>query len=243
MNLDERWERWCERFGQADRDVRDLFHNRHVWVAITQMWMDNAEAIQLNNIVQAWYVRLYVSTQCTGIRRECDAGTTTSSLENCLRELIKYPQMMTRARFEANVEANPEILVRFKEVNKEKFDWFTDSPTSDIVSPAKVEADIQRLRDAADATRKYTNKILAHREFPPRAIKLSWADLDGALNVVGDVLKHYYTLWNAGVIKGNLTPELPLGWEQPYRAAWSTEDFVTPSARPLDDYVPPVSTD
>lgn len=239
MNLDERWERWSTRFAQADRDVRDLFHNRHVWIAMTQMWQDNAEAIELNTLVQNWYIRLYVSTQCTGIRRECDSRDDTSSLENCLRELIRYPAMMDRARFEANVEANPEILAKFKDVNKLKFDAYAKSPSSTELDVDKVQADIDRLRAAAETTRKYTNKIVAHRDFPPKPISLSWAELDGALNAVGAVLKRYYTLWDAGIIKGNLTPELPLGWERPFRTAWCTEDFVTPRARPLDDYLPP----
>jgi hypothetical protein len=203
------------------------------------MWQDNATAIEMNNVVQNWHIRLYVNTQCTGIRRECDAGTTTSSLHNCLRELVDYPQMMTHARFETNVGANPEILAKFKDVNKQKFDSYTVSPTAPLLDSSKIEADIQRLLDAVAATRAYTNKILAHREFPPKLIKLSWADLNGALNVVGEVLKRYYTLWNAGVIKGNLTPELPLGWDRPYRVAWCSEDFVSPRARPLDDYMPP----
>jgi len=241
MDLDERWERWRTRFSEADRDVCNLFHNRHLWVAMTQMWQDNADAIELNAIVQNWYIRLYVNTQCTGIRRECDSDTSTSSLENCLSELIKYPGMMNRARFEANVEANTDISAKFKHVNKLKFDDYAQSPSATDLDVDRVQADIDRLRSAAETTRKYTNKVLAHREFPPKPIRLSWVELDGALNAVGEVLKRYYMLWDAGIIKGNLTPELPPGWERPFQTAWCTEDFVSPSAHPLDKYLPPAA--
>jgi hypothetical protein len=237
MDLDERWKRWCLRFDEAAQDIRTLFHNRHVWLSITQMWQENAEAIELNTIVQNWHVRLYVNTQCTGIRRECDANMRTSSLENCLRELAKYPKMMDRSRFEAGIEANPEIPAEFKTINKQKFDAFALSPQSADLDQAKIETDIRNLRAAADTTRTYTNKIVAHREFTTAKITLAWADLDLALNTVGEVLKRYYTLWNTGVIKGNLTPELPLGWERPYQAAWRPQDFTPLSARPLDTYV------
>ena len=63
MNPDQLWEQWITRFAGAERDVRTLFHNRHIWVSMTQMWQDNAEAIQLNDIVQNWFIRLYVTTQ------------------------------------------------------------------------------------------------------------------------------------------------------------------------------------
>ncbi|GAA2034546.1 hypothetical protein GCM10009839_38840 [Catenulispora yoronensis] len=239
MNLDERWQRWTERFAQAERDIRDLFHNRHVWVALTRMWDETAAEIELNTIVRNWHIRLYVTTQVTGIRRECDPGTTTSSLLNCLQELTKFPSMMDRARFEANVDANPEIANEFKAVNKRKFDQFATSTTSGELDVTKIDADIERLKGAAEAARRYMNKIVGHREFPPKPITLSWADLDGALNMVGIVQKRYYSLWNAAVIKGNLTPELPAGWEHPYRFAWRPTHFEVPRARPLDEYVTP----
>jgi hypothetical protein len=43
------------------------------------------------------------------------------------------------------------------------------------------------------------------------------------------------------MIKGNLTPELPLGWERPYQAAWASQNYTSPQAKPLDTYVHPTS--
>ncbi|MGW2989759.1 hypothetical protein [Streptomyces goshikiensis] len=246
MDLDERWSRWCERFDAAEHDIRTLFLNRHIWLSITEMWEKNADAIELNTLTFNWHINLYVTTQCTGIRRECDADTTTSSLQNCLQELIKFPKMATRSRFDASVEAHPAIPAAAKSIQKSKFDEFAASGQAPEIDPDKVQKDIDRLLDAAKTTRLYTNKIVAHRDHKHAEITLPWVDLDTALNTVGDVLKRYFTLRNPPEIKGSLTPELPLGWERPYQAAWCPPGYMPPRAKSLDDYVhptaPPVGT-
>ncbi|MFE2601639.1 hypothetical protein ACFXCZ_35080, partial [Streptomyces sp. NPDC059396] len=134
---------------------------------------------------------------------------------------------------------HPEIEARFKVTNKRKFDSFALSPQSPDLDPSKVQADIDKLRDAVLTTRTYTNKVVAHRQYMTTKISLAWADLDIALNTVGEVLKRYYTLRHPPIIKGNLTPELPLGWERPYQAAWSPSNYTPPEAKPLDTYVHP----
>src|SRR5581483_188913 len=107
MDLNVRWNRWCDRFDAADREVSVLFHTRQMWWATTYMWTDNATDIKLNNIIQNHFVRQYVTTQCVGIRRECDYGNGTSSVRWCLSELTKFPNMVDRTRFEAIVDADP----------------------------------------------------------------------------------------------------------------------------------------
>ncbi|MEV6471554.1 hypothetical protein [Streptomyces sp. NPDC051657] len=237
MDIDARWERWCKRFDEADRDIRTLFHSRHIWLSINEMWEKNADAIELNTLVYNWHINLYVNTQCTGIRRECDSKEQTSSLENCLQELIKYPGMANRSRFEAYVDLNAKIEARFKATNKRKFDAFAEAPGSPDIDPVKVQTDIDRLRAAALTTRTYTNKVVAHRQHMTTKISLALTDLDTALNTVGEVLKRYYTLRHPPMIKGNLTPDLPLGWERPYQAAWCTPEYMPLEANPLDSYV------
>ena len=105
MDLTDRWNRWCGRFDEADREVGVLFHTRQMWLATTQMWTESAKAIKLNGIVQNHFIRQHVSTQCVGIRRECDDDSRTSSVQWCLKELVKFPDMVSRSRFEANVDA------------------------------------------------------------------------------------------------------------------------------------------
>lgn len=240
--VDKKWQTWCENFDAAGRDIQTLFHNRHVWISIEDMWMRSGIEIQLNTIVQNWFVRLYVNTQCTGIRRECDYDGRTSSLVRCLQRLTENPRMANRARFEAHVMSNADIADEFKESRKRGFDYFALTPETGCLDQDRIEADIAKLHTAAETTRYYTNKIIAHREPTTEKITLSWTDLDRALNTVGEVFKKYYRLRNSGTILGAITIDLPLGWETPFRSAWCPADFWPQMASPqLDAHLPSAS--
>ncbi|MFJ7911395.1 hypothetical protein [Kitasatospora sp. NPDC096204] len=239
---DAKWQKWCATFDAAENDIRTLFHNRHVWTTIEDMWVRSGTEIQLNTITQNWFIRLYVNTQCTGIRRECDEDTRTSSLARCLRRLTETPGLTSRARYEAAIMANPEIKDEHKASVVRGYDDFALAPGTACLDQDRIEADLAALHAAAETTRYYTNKIIAHRQITDEKITLSWFDLNRALNTVGGVLKRYYRLRHPGSSLGNLGVDLPLGWEQPFRAAWCPEDFWPRPAVHLDSYLPNTDT-
>lgn len=234
---DEQWEKWCSHFDAAEQDIHRLFHNRHVWLTIGDMLERSAREIGFNAIIQNWLTTNYAFSQCTGIRRECDPDTRTSSLERCLARLIESPRMASRARYEVGILANPNIPDQYRQMRMSDYDEFAVSPGSPDLDTRRVQADLYALRDAAAAARKYTNKVVAHREVVGETITLVWADLDQALNAVGGVLKRYYKLRHPGTKMGNLTPELPAGWEKPFRSPWCPDGYWPRSARPADDHV------
>ncbi|KIQ63107.1 hypothetical protein TR51_30450 [Kitasatospora griseola] len=239
---DDKWQKWCVQFDAAGTDIQTMFHNRHVWTTIEDMWVRTGGQIELNTIVQNWFIRNYVSTQCTGIRRECDEDSRTSSLARCLRRLIESPTMANRTRYEAVVMANPEIKDEHKASVIRGFDHFALTPETSCLDQDRIEADVAALHAAAMTTRYYTNKIIAHRQFTDEKITLSWHDLNRALNTVGAVFKRYYRLRHPGSSLGNLGVDLPLGWEQPFRSAWCPEDFWPQPAAHLDNYLPGTAT-
>ncbi|MFD4503693.1 hypothetical protein [Streptomyces sp. NPDC058457] len=235
---DAKWQKWCTIFDAAEDDIRTLFHNRHVWTTIEDMWVQSGPEIQLNTITQNWFIRLYVNAQCTGIRRECDEDTRTSSLARCLRRLTETPGMASRARYEAAITTNPEVKDEYKAGLIRGYDDFALASIASCLDQDRIEGDLAALHAAAETTRYYTNKIIAHRQITDEKITLSWFDLNRALNTVGRVLKRYYRLRHPGSILGNLGVDLPLGWEQPFRSAWCPEDFWPQPAVRLDDYLP-----
>ncbi|MFD8010489.1 hypothetical protein [Streptomyces sp. NPDC058955] len=236
---DIRWQKWCANFDAAERDIKTLFHNRHVWNSIQDMWVVGGPNLQLNTIVTNWFIRNYVTTQCTGIRRECDTDSRTSSLARCLRRLTEVPHMANRARYEASILADPEIAAEYKTIQIRGFDMFALTPDTGCLDQDPIEIHIEALHAAARATRYYTNKIVAHREITDEKITLAWTDLDQALNTVGRVFKHYYRLRHPGKILGLVTPDMATGWEQPFRSAWCPDDFWPAPASPALDFVLP----
>ncbi|MEW1637528.1 hypothetical protein AB0469_26085 [Streptomyces sp. NPDC093801] len=239
MDLDARWERWCAAYDDSYRDVITLFHNRHVWLTIEEMWKAPT-AVELNTIVTNWVTRLYVVNQVAGVRRECDAGADTSSLRWCLDELVKFPEIASRVRYEAAIDADPSRDDELKAGVKPGFDLFS-RPGQSHIDAQLVQADIDTLATTFGTVRKYTNKILLHRQRngATLGLSLSWEELDTALNVVGAMLKRYYRLRHPGAILGSLAPELPLGWTTSFEAPWLPDGFVPLPARSVEDHVGP----
>lgn len=237
---DEQWANWCRDFDAAHQDITRLFHNRYVWLAIRDMIGRTGHEIGFNTIVQNWLTTNYAHTLCTGIRRETDRNPKTSSLNRCVAQLRENPAMATRERYAAALPDRPDMPRHYREQFVNRYDEFVAAPGADHLDITKIETHLAELKAAAETTRAYTNKIIAHREVvTDKPITLRWDELDKALNKVGEVLKHYYKLRHPGSILGNLTPELPLGWEKPFRSAWCPEDYW-PTSRPAktaDTYV------
>lgn len=235
---DGQWTRWCRDFDAAHQDILRLFHNRYVWLTINGMLEHTAGEIGFNAIVQNWLTTLYAHAQCTGIRRESDSDARTSSLERCLVRLSENPAMATRTRYADGLSKRPDMRPEYYQGLVGRFDEFATSPGAEELDADKVKADLVALRGAADTTRNYTNKIVAHREVVTDAqITLRWDELDQALNKVGEVLKRYYKLRHPGQLLGNLTPELPVGWEKPFRSAWCPPDFWPGPVTAADSHV------
>lgn len=216
-----------------------LFHNRHVWLTIEEMWKAPT-AVELNTVVTNWFTRLYVVTQVAGVRRECDSDKDTSSLRWCLDELVRFPEVVSRARYEAAIDAGPSRDDELKASVKSGFDMFS-GPGLPHIDAQLVQTDINTLASTFDTVRKYTNKILLHRQRNGAALglSLSWAELDAALNVVGAMLKRYYRLRHPGSALGHLAPELPLGWTTPFEVPWLPDGFVPLPALSIEDHVGP----
>lgn len=235
---DASWENWCTAFDVAQRDVQRLFHNRHVWLAINEMWRRSWDDIGLNVVVQNWFITQYVHTQCTGIRRECDARTDTSSLRRCLQRLLDRPHMADRARYESAIRALPNTPSEYVPELLRGFDQFTAGPQEPYLDAGQVQADIDTLLAAAKTTKQYTNKVVAHRDIKGEEITLTWVELDQALNAVGQVVTRYYRLRHPAQHLGQITPLLPGGWVTPFEAPWCPDGmYLEISQTDLDQYV------
>jgi hypothetical protein len=153
---------------------------------------------------------------------------------------LDSPRLADRARYEAAIRAKPDTDASYVPELLKGFNEFALTPETDCLDQDRIEIDLAALRVAAQTTRDYTNKIVAHREVLGEKITLPWVDLDKALNTAGTVLKRYYKLRHPGSILHNLTPDLPPGWEQPFRAAWCPDglDSWQPS-HAMDSHVHP----
>lgn len=233
---DPQWAAWCEVFDLAEAGVRRVFHERYVFLTINQMLDQSGQDIGLNQYVQSYLVSGYVGSLSSGVRRECDKDTRTSSLYRCLEKLAKNPAIANRARFEAAVDTNPSTPHQYRANVKRGFDDFAASSQSPDLDVDRVLKDLDDLRMTADTVVVYTNKVVAHRDIVTTDTP-TWIELDTALNKVGEMLKRYYILRNPGTVLGNLAPDLPGGWEEPFDTPGVPPASGPPEPGDFDDYI------
>jgi hypothetical protein len=62
------------------------------------------------------------------------------------------------------------------------------------IDPAAIQADVDQLRNAAAAIKKYSNKYITHLDRQPKAVVPGEEEIEAAINLVGELLKKYMPL-------------------------------------------------
>ena len=228
---EDRWTAWCTDFDEVEREVFALFHTRWMWRAITGL-MNNGVPDRQYTIVQNYFVRTYVGTVCTAIRREADNDTRTSSLARCLAVLVECPHFATRAR---HVDAARQqrdtsgAAIRDDELGV-TFHPFAPGG-GDHIDPDVAAGALHRLTSAVAPVRKYTNKVLAHRERNGVVEELtpSWSEINHALDEVGRITQQFYALRHPGTQLASVTPVPDLKFISMFRVPWYSEGWEPPA--------------
>jgi hypothetical protein len=62
------------------------------------------------------------------------------------------------------------------------------------IDPVAIQADVDQLRNAAAAIKKYSNKYITHLDRQPKAVVPGEEEIEAAINLVGELLKKYMLL-------------------------------------------------
>lgn len=228
-----RWEQWCSDWDSVESEVFTLFHTRWMWRAITTL-MEAGVPEGQDRHVQNYFVRTYVGTVCTAIRREVDRDSRTSSLARCLQVLIDSPHLATRRWFtlEAQRERDATGTALYDAEIGSSFDRFAPDG-GDYLDPAVAEAALAQLVAAAAPIQKYANKVLAHRDRNGNAADLtpSWEEINHALDTVGETMQNFYPLRHPGQMLGQVTPSMPLTFVNMFRVPWWDDGWTPPRDR------------
>lgn len=226
---DERWTRWCADFDEAEGEIISLFHTRWMWRAITGL-MNNGVPQKQYVVVQNYFIRTYVATICTAIRREGDRDTRTTSLARCLQALIDCPHFAARTRYleaaratHADNDFDDAYLVS-------GFDKFAPDG-SETIDTDVVELALQRLTESSASVKKYTNRVLAHRERAPGDVEEltpTFGDINTALDEVGRVMQQFYGLRHPGTHLWTVNPVPDLRFVEMFAVPWYSEGWEPP---------------
>jgi hypothetical protein len=71
---------WCRHFDDVQQEVSTLHHTRYMWRTLLKLWEHSVPLDQQYTVVHNYFVRTYVSTVSTAIRREADKDARTTAL-------------------------------------------------------------------------------------------------------------------------------------------------------------------
>ena len=74
---------------------------------------------------------------------------------------------------------------------------------------------------------RYVNKRIAHLDKVVDAPPLTYDEINGALDTLGDIFKRYYRLFTGRWLM-QLTPLLGRDWIEAFEFPWASPDFAPP---------------
>lgn len=231
MKIDQQWLSWAKHFDVAENEVFGVFYSRSIWRALSHV-LDTSKVEQYP-VVRNYYLRTYVSTACSAIRREADTDTRTSSLARALLRLVESPKIVSRERFVTN------YVIRFgaesEAMANNSFNSFAPNG-GDAVESSVLQLGLSRLTDAAASVKAYTDTTIAHRQRPgleTETITLSFDQLDHAINELGEITKQLHLLRNPGESLAQVGPVLDRTFLNMFKVAWLAPGFTLPPEHDL----------
>lgn len=232
MTARDDWQGWCDRFDKTHNGVVRLFHDRAIWRTMLAM-LDANPRVARGGFGEYWLGSCYTDSMLIGIRRETGAGTGSIGIRRSLNSLAANPRMASRDWYEQQIRQRGHQDRDAWELAglDAGFNIFT-APGQPFIDARRVKQDITALEAVIGRVNNYTTKAIAHRDDTmrgaPAAPAVTWAELDAALDAVGNIYKKYYRLRHPGETLGALTPLVSPGWIQMFHMAWMPPGFILP---------------
>jgi hypothetical protein len=221
--------RWNEQFELLYTEMLDLFWNRKIYRAISQMFKTNSKLQKHGGDVWQWVRTIYGRDAVMCIRREMDDQTGAISLINFLHELEEHAGIITREWHRRRCGSLSEFMPQM--VDK-SFEVIGGPPgpgvADDHIDPRSIARDRKSLKRATKGPVKYANLVLAHRQLPETIVPFK--QIDDAIGALYVCFRKYYSLIT-GVTLITPTPVPQFDWLRPFRFPWITKNFKLPKDR------------
>jgi hypothetical protein len=210
----EKWERWLEEIRQ---EIVTMYHHRHVYETMQEIVRRHG-SLPPSSVFN--FIRdTYGITQSVAVRRQAETREGVISIGALLTEIRSDPSRLTRARFVSLFDDDDQSYAN----RAWEQGWFRGA--NDHVSPHAVDADLTRLATASTKVRRYVNKHLAHRDQTPAKELPTFADLNAAIDTIGEVSKRYAALLTA-TDWITLVPIAQYNWLAPFLEPWIKDEAV-----------------
>jgi hypothetical protein len=149
-----------------------------------------------------------------------ETGSRVISLGTLLGEIVADPARLTRDWYLATFDADDQHYAAEVWQNG----WFA-GPSWQHVNPGPVRDDLSQLAAVSDQVREYVNRHLAHHDRRPLSQLPTFADLNSAIDTIGDLARKYAALLtNTDWI--TLVPVIQYNWLAVFQEPWIKDEQV-----------------
>jgi hypothetical protein len=204
-----KWDKWIEAIHQ---DLQGALLQRYVFWEVQDIIEDNPR-IHKPSLFYSFLGNGYAALGATAIRRQVKSHKDSISLARLLEEIIGNPQVFSKSQY-CSIHRGP-----FAE--KEFEDLFGGNIGSHV-DPAIVSGDLCQLRAKAQTVEDFADKQIAHfdkRVLTGNVSSPSFADLDGCLDFLEELVKKYY-LGIKAICIPDMLPVPQYNWKEIFEDSW-----------------------
>ena len=217
---------WTKQIDAITQEVYAIHHHRDLWRQLAEITQAaKLPASVFFDALTMWYA----ATQSVAVRRQLDTSKGTVSLVRLLEDLERHRGLVTREwHVSLWVGENPELVIDkgdgwmwtpFLDEAQANFDKFAGERAHEHLDRGVVQADIARLKEAGASVQKYVNEAIAHATLRRQSAVVTYAELNGAIDVLAELVGKYTSLLKAEAI-AQFEPVIQQDWTAIFRQPW-----------------------
>jgi hypothetical protein len=207
-----KWTGWVE--GTIESNVLTMHLQRDAWLDVAKIVRENGQLPD-----SYWWQFMfdtYSTTQAVAVRRQADTHRDAASLGKLVEELRDDPSQVTR-EFWLGLWDSTDTWDQH--IAGQQWDENYGGSVGTHLDASIPAADLDALTAAAASVKGYVDEHVAHADATPAGVTLTLQDVHGAIDVIGDVFRRYYSLFTAAGM-ATLVPAIQHNWKAIFQEPW-----------------------
>jgi hypothetical protein len=218
MNEAERRDRLIQWLEVIFRDVQKLLVDDHIFWELQEIVRSNPKFKQASGLFTQWTASAFIQAAAAAVRRQAKANSDSVSLKRFLREVQRYPCLVSREHYMSFYKGKGRWLI---EGGQRDFDAVAGKGGSHV-SAAFVERQLRELENAVEGIAHYVDRRIAHYDKRGLARPTpTLGDLSRALKTIGKLVTRYWSLLKGEAI--SVRPTIVYDWKDIFRFPWIGE--------------------
>lgn len=216
MDESERRARLIGWLDKIPSDVEDLLLDDHIFWELQNIVDGHSHFASSSGLFTQWTASAFAQATAVGIRRQAKCDEHSASLKRFLREVQKYPCLVSRVHYLGLFQGKDQDCIQ---AAHEEFDEI-GGVDADNISSTTIVGHLDELERGVNRIEHYVDRRIAH--YDSRGLSRpepKYGDLsDGLKSLERIVLFYKQFLQGAGMT--SLLPMISFDWQDVFRFAW-----------------------